>query len=95
MKPLWKIKSGKFAGWRDGDILYNSDGVNVGFFVENEAYSSKGKYVGEIYENDYIGKKSTIAHSSYAAHAKYANISLAKYADRAGLVFGGWEDPDF
>lgn len=46
---LWKVRSGQFAGWRDGDQLYDSQGHHVGYFSGDVAYYTEGKYVGEIY----------------------------------------------
>ena len=37
MKPLWKIRSGRFAGWRTEDgLLYDDDGAHVGYFVTSQ-----------------------------------------------------------
>ena len=53
MQPSWPVRSGNFAGWRSAkDLLYSKDGKNVGYFVGNIAYSSNGRYLGEIYEDD-------------------------------------------
>jgi hypothetical protein len=95
MEPLWRIQSGKFAGWRSNDRLYNAKGKNVGFFDKEVAYSLNGRYIGEIYRDVWIGKKSAIIHSTHGAHAPYADIALAPYANRAGIAIAGWEDSEF
>lgn len=41
MKPLW-TPSGRFAGGREGDRLYDAQGTNVGHFAGNVAYSVDG-----------------------------------------------------
>jgi hypothetical protein len=46
MQPLWKVRSGDFAGWRSGDILYDANGSNVGYFNMDVAYSNNGRYIG-------------------------------------------------
>ena len=95
MEPLWKIRSGDFAGWRRDDILYNAEGRNVGFFEGDLAFALEGKYIGEIYRNDWIGKKTNIIHAIRGSRTGYAGIALTPYANRVGLAIGGWEDPDF
>ncbi|MEA3312245.1 MAG: hypothetical protein U9Q76_08520 [candidate division WOR-3 bacterium] len=95
MKPLWKILSGKFAGWRVDELLYNANGKHVGYFDGNIAYSLSGKAIGEIYEEDWIGKQTSIAYPVVGPIAQHANIGMAPYANRAGLAIAGWVDPDF
>lgn len=57
MQPLWKIRSGKFAGWRIDDALYDAKGKNVGYFDGDIAFSNdRGQYIGEIYNEDWIGR---------------------------------------
>lgn len=34
MRGLWKIRSGKFAGWRVGDDLFDPQGYSVGYFLD-------------------------------------------------------------
>jgi hypothetical protein len=55
MKPLWKLSSGKFAGWNNNDILYDASGDNVGYFVDNRAISINGQVIGEMYDDKFIG----------------------------------------
>jgi len=95
MKPLWKVRSGNFAGWRSNDLLYDGGGNNVGYFKSDVAYSTKGYYIGEIYRDDWIGKKTSGGHSLGRPHAAHAGIAQAAHAGRAGLAIAGWEDPEF
>jgi hypothetical protein len=95
MSPLWKIRSGYFAGWRSGDILYDADGKNVGFFHGDVAYSLNGRYIGEIYRDDWIGKRSGVLHGSGGSRVGYVGVAAGRYANRAGMAIAGWEDPDF
>jgi len=95
MKPLWKIRSGKYAGWRsNGDLLYNAQGDNVGYFDGNNCYSLDGHNIGEIYRDDWIGKKASVIRPIKGSRASYASIARAPYANRAGLAIAGWDDPD-
>lgn len=95
MEPLWKIRSGKFAGGRSSNILYNSNGNNIGYFHSNIAYSLSGKYIGEIYRNDWIGKRVNATYPTSGSRAGYAGVAITRYVDRVGIAIAGWEDPDF
>ena len=95
MKPLWKVRSGEFAGWRSDNMLYDAAGRNVGYFQGDIAYNLRGRYIGEIYRDDWIGKRKGIVRSIGGARARCAGIAIARYAARAGLAIAGWEDPDF
>ena len=33
MTPLWKVRSGHFAGWYSNDALYDASGHNVGYMA--------------------------------------------------------------
>lgn len=94
MKHLWKI-SGKYAGVRSNDLLYNSAGKNVGYFKGDIAYSIHGRYLGEIINGDSIGKRSNIAYPVDGARAAFASIGISKFANRGGSSLAGWVDPDF
>lgn len=96
MKPLWKVPSGKFAGWRASNgALYNASGQNVGYFNKDIAYSLAGKYIGEIYNSEWIGKRKSTIHSIGSARVGYVSVALAPFVSRVGLAIAGWEDPDF
>jgi len=95
MKPLWKIRSGKFAGWRVNDALYDDSGKNVGYFIDDIAYSTRGSYIGEIYGEDWIGKRTGIARGNHGSRGRYGNIGVGRYANRGGIALGGWKDPDY
>lgn len=95
MQHFWKVRSGDFAGYRRGDYLFNADGICVGYFHGTVTYSLKGDYIGEIYKDDWIGKRSHVTHSMGSPRAAHANLAVARYVDRVGLAVAGWEDPDF
>jgi hypothetical protein len=71
MQPLWKVRSGNFAGWRTRDILYDAHGINVGYFNEDIACSNSSRYIGEIYRDDWIGKRLGEAHHSGSCRFGY------------------------
>jgi hypothetical protein len=93
--PLWALCSGKFAGWRNGNTLYNANGNNVGYFSEDVAYSLNGNYIGEMYNKDRIGKRSTASHVGRVGRVGTIGIATAPRADRGAMGVAGWEDPDF
>jgi hypothetical protein len=96
VQGLWAVRSGRFAGWRIGDNLYDASGENVGYFDGNIAISvSTGRYIGEIYQDDWIGKRAGISRPIYGIRGRTSGISYVRYADRVGLALGGWSDPDF
>lgn len=95
MKPLWKLRSGEFAGWNQNNLLYNADGENVGYFVDTLAIGNDGQVVGEIYDDKFIGFRLGITYPLYGSQARYANIAVSRYANYAGHAVAGWEDPHF
>ena len=46
MTPLWKMRSGKFAGFRLNDGLYDPQGKKIGYFDDHIAYALSGKGIG-------------------------------------------------
>lgn len=95
MQPLWKVRSGAFAGYRGEDRLYNAQGANVGYFKDDVAYSTNGQYIGEIRRDDWIGKRTGIAHAVAGVRSPCTGITLCQHVGRVGLAVGGWADPDF
>ncbi len=47
MEYLWTW-SGRFFGYREGDLLYAKSGRCVGRFSGSEVYGANGKYLGEL-----------------------------------------------
>jgi 4-fold beta-flower domain-containing protein len=95
MTPLWKIRSGTFAGYRSGDALYDADGKNVGYFIGDVAYALNGDCLGEIYDKDWIGNRSGVMHGCSGSRVGYAGIAAGRYANRGGIALAGWSDPKF
>jgi len=95
MTPVWKIRSGKFAGWYSNDALYDQRGRYIGFLAGPIAYSTAGKYLGEIHDVEWIGR----APGTHANHAgpypRGNNLAHAPLADRAAHDLAGWEDPEY
>jgi hypothetical protein len=94
MTPIWKIKSGQFAGWYSNDALYDALGHYVGFLAGTVAYGPDGRYLGEIHQAEWLGR-SPLGHATHPSrHAVGENVAHARLEDRPGLGLTGWEDPD-
>ena len=95
MKPLWKIRSGRFFGWRaEDDQLYDADGEHLGYFVKDVAYTNGGRAVGEIYGERYIGKRETVIYPTGTRQAARRAMDTAGMPDRDGMALSGWTDPE-
>ena len=95
MTPIWKIRSGKFAGWYSNDALYDDRGRYVGFLAGATAYSTGGQYLGEIHQGEWIGR-SPGKHADHAGpHPRGDNVAHAPLADRPSPELPGWEDPNY
>ena len=95
MTPVWKIKSGKFAGWYSNDALYSADGHYLGFLAGSTAYSLAGDYLGEIHAVDWIGRSPGNHARHPTNHRPGENVAHARLADRPGLGESGWDDPAY
>lgn len=95
MRPFWKMKSGQFAGWRDGVHFYNAHGEHAGFFDGDLLYSlANGGYVGEVYEDRWLGKKQgPIRSPKQSLPAKRSSISAAVPAAIPSRGSMGWDEP--
>jgi hypothetical protein len=91
---LWKLRSGDFGGWKDGDNLFDRHGCHAGYFKGDIAYTPGGDYAGEIYRDDWFGKKEGAVHAAPGFTCSLDSISLAPLPDRDGLEVEGWTDPD-
>ena len=95
MKPIWAM-SGRFAGVIAGLQVYDREGRHVGYLRDKVMYrAADGRAVGELYNEDTVGKRSGIAYPVGGASTCLATVGLSGYADRGGAPIGGWNDPDF
>lgn len=92
-KPLWKIDSGEFAGWRIGDQLHDAKGAHVGMFRGDVAYTLKGEYLGEIVDGEWLGKHITRRPPPIAARESRGSVHSTPRAPRSGRSSKLWEDP--
>lgn len=94
-QPLWKRISGKFAGWRRNDYLFDADGKCVGFFDGDDAFSIRdGTYLGEIVDVDYIGKRTSSIKGTRLPRIASIDMSAIRHIDRLGSNVLGYVDPD-
>ncbi len=57
MEYLWTW-SGRFFGYREGDLLYAKSGRCVGRFSGSEVYGANAKYLGELINTRLITNRS-------------------------------------
>jgi hypothetical protein len=93
-KPLWKIESGEFAGWRQGDELYDAKGKHVGYFRDDVAYHLSGEYIGEIIEDEYLGEHAHRTPPRAGARESRGAIRSTPRARRSGRRSRMWNDPE-
>ncbi len=95
MQPLWKLRSGNFAGWNSNGLLYNSNGDHVGYFIDSLAFDCNGRAVGEMYDDRFIGYRTNIAYPIGGTIARNVGISVMGYVGYVGNPVLGWDDPKF
>ncbi|HEY5313332.1 MAG TPA: hypothetical protein VIK18_12470 [Pirellulales bacterium] len=95
MTPLWKVRSGHFAGWYSNDALYDADGRNVGYMAGMTAYALSGTFLGEVTHAEWIGCPPGVQHHSPGPRKHRENVAHARLADRPPLNLTDWEDPGF
>jgi hypothetical protein len=93
LTPLWKIRSGQFAGWHSNDTLYDAQGRHVGYLAGHFAYSLTGNLLGEIYQGEWIGRRTAAAALQGETRTPTEAIAHDRLPDRAGLALDGWIDP--
>ena len=95
MTPLWKVRSGRFAGWYSNDALYDANGKNIGYMAGMVAYALSGDFLGEVTRAEWIGRPPGVEHRSPGPREHRENVAHARLADRQPLNLNDWEDPDF
>jgi hypothetical protein len=95
MKPLWKIRSGQFAGWRTDDgLLYDDDGDHVGYFVKEIAYLNDGHAVGEVHGQQWLGRREDAIYPNGSRRGPHQSRDPARLPDRKEMPLTGWTDPE-
>jgi hypothetical protein len=95
MTPVWKVRSGKFAGWYSSDAIYDDCGRYLGFLAGSTVYSIEGKYLGEIHQAEWIGRAPGNHADHPGLHPVGENVAHARLADRPGLDLPDWQDPNY
>jgi len=96
MKPLWRMYSGRFAGFRVNDKMYNSQGNNIGYFDDTILYALNGQCIGEVYRNKWIGKRVNIGYKYGKPSKATAPLTCVSHDDHEDpLRIEAWEDSIF
>jgi len=95
MIPLWKVRSGQFAGWYSNDALYGADGRNIGYMAGMVAYALSGEFLGEVIRAEWIGRPRGAQHQSPGPREHRENVAHARLPDRTALALDNWDDPGF
>jgi hypothetical protein len=95
MTPLWRMSSGKFAGYRSGDEMYDANGRQVGHFDGRILFSLNGQCIGEVYGREWIGKRVHVGYPSDGTREASGPIECASQGDREPMTVEGWEDSPF
>lgn len=91
--PLWKIRSGQFAGWHTNNALYNDAGDHVGYLAGHIVYGLDGRPLGELHQAEWIGRKCGVHYPAGETHPVCGSVAHARLPDRAGLSVPDWTDP--
>lgn len=96
MTPLWRMYSGKFAGFRVKDRMYNTQGENIGYFDDTKLYALNGQCIGEVYRNKWIGKRVNVGYRYGKPSEVAAPESCEPQDDQENpLKIEAWEDSIF
>lgn len=92
MQWLWTW-GGKSFGYRQNDNLFTHFGKHIGKFYENEIYDARGKYLGELMnDNRLISSNSKKSFAKYP-FAPYTGSPYVNYVDYVGnVMYAGYED---
>jgi hypothetical protein len=93
--PLWKVRSGKWAGWNMDGSIFNTEGKNIGHAIENRIFSLDGKCIGEMFDDRYVGLRDGVTYPEAGRCAPYAPVIVMKCQDISGVNTTTWADPDF
>ena len=88
--------SGRFAGCRVKDRMYDSQGQNIGYFDDGLLYALNGQCIGEVYQNKWIGKRVNVGYRYGKTKTAAAAITCKPHGDREHpLKIEAWEDSIF
>lgn len=96
MTPLWRMNSGKFAGYRVEDSMYSPEGDNIGYFDGRILYALNGQCIGEAYRNKWIGKRVNVGYRFGESKDQLKAISCDSKEDQENpMEIEAWEDSIF
>ncbi len=94
MDPIWKVNSGEFFGWRQDDQFYDVQGHHRGYFVGNVAFSLSGDYIGEMVDDERMGRPVGRMRPSSGSRGSRGQIRSVPRADRTPRPSKALEDPE-
>jgi hypothetical protein len=96
MIPLWRVYSGKFAGCRIEDKMYDTRGQNIGYFEDTMLYALNGQCVGEVYRKKWIGKRVNVGYRYGKARKAADSVTCESHEDQEHPPrIEAWEDSIF
>lgn len=85
--------SGKFAGYRANDRMYDPQGNNIGYFDGKLLYTLNGQCIGEVYRNRWIGKRVNVCYRFGGPQDAVESLSIKPEDDQERpLMIEAWED---
>lgn len=86
--------SGKFAGFRKDDRMYDPRGENIGYFDGAVLYALNGQCIGEVYRGKWVGKRVNVGYPFGKPRKAAAPESGAPQKSlRNPMKIEAWEDP--
>ena len=96
MTPLWRMFSGRFAGCRVNDDMYDVQGNHIGYFEGTILYALNGQCIGEVYRNKWIGIRVNVGYRYGKPKRAAATKAFKPHDDQPHpLGIEAWEDSIF
>ena len=94
MDPLWKLNSGRFAGWRVGEWFYDAKGVNRGFFRGDVLYALNGEYLADVQDGEWLARRRDHKLPAVKGRESRGALRAVPRADRSGRPSKIYMDPE-
>ncbi len=96
MIPLWRMYSGRFAGYRVEENMHDIHGNNIGYFDGRILYALNGQCIGEVYRGQWIGKRVNVGYPFGNPRESKAPVDCEPLNDQERpLKIEAWEDSAF
>lgn len=97
MEPIFKLHSGVFMGWRDGDEFFSSNGNRAGRFIGDKLYQDNGVQVGWVHPShrNRVGRRNLYTLSSTGSRGMTTQkVTAQAPKDLAPIGDAAWSDPN-